>query len=360
MPDLTRIRTHFRYWGQVEARANLSPLYEVFGNAVAGDDEVLALAAECREGQPPPNVLFAAVHALLRHYPGHPLAEYYASLGGARAADETAGNLLREFCLAHRDELLPVIRTRLTQTNEVRRSAVLLPAFATVARETGRPLALIEIGPSAGLNLLFDRYQYHYGDLRIGDPACAVVLDCEPRGALRDLAIPRVVSRCGIDINPLDVRDQEDVEWLRALLWPEHLDRLALLNAAIDVARKAPPRLLRGDVLELLAPEVDSAPADATVCLFATFVLNQFPRDVLVRFGQLLVALSRRRELRLIVMGFSEFIEAGTPLTGDVAVWHLRLSGGTGDYRLLARANPHGRWLEPMPNSEWKSWTAPV
>jgi hypothetical protein len=59
-------------------------------------------------------------------------------------------------------------------------------------------------------------------------------------------------------------------------------------------------------------------------------------------------------------MGFSEFIEAGTPLTGDVAVWHLRLSGGTGDYRLLARANPHGRWLEPMPNSEWKSWTAPV
>ncbi len=103
-----------------------------------------------------------------------------------------------------------------------------------------------------------------------------------------------------------------------------------------------------------------SNPMPATVCLFATFVLNQFPRDVLVRFGQLLVALSRRRELHLIVMGFSEFIEAGTPLTGDVAVWHLRLSGGRGEYRLLAHANPHGRWLEPMPNSGWKSWTAPV
>ncbi len=358
--DISRVRNHFRFWGEVEARANLSPLYEVFGHAVADDDAVLALAAECREGQPPPNVLFAAVHALLRHYSEHPLSAYYASLGGTKPADEAAGWLLREFCLAHREELLPVIRTRLTQTNEVRRCAVLLPAFANVARETGRPLSLIEIGPSAGLNLLFDRYQYRYGDLRVGDVASPVILDCEPKSDLGALQIPAVAARSGIDINPLDVRDDEDVEWLRALLWPEHLDRLALLNAALDIASVAPPRLVRGDVLELLPKEVAAAPVGSAVCLFATFVLNQFPRELLVRFGALLLELSRTRELHLIVMGFSEFIEAGTPLTGDVSVWHLRLQNGEGEYRLASRANPHGRWIDPALDSPWKSWMAPV
>ena len=400
MHDLARVRTHFRYWGQVEARANLSPLYEVFGYAVAEDDAVLALAAECREGQPPPNVLFAAVHALLRHYPDHPLRAYCASLGGSKPADDAAGWLLREFCLTHREELLPVIHTRLTQTNEVRRCGVLLPAFAQVAGETGQPLALIEIGPSAGLNLLFDRYQYHYGDLRVGDPASPVALDCEPRGELGSLAIPAVVSRTGIDINPLDVRNEADVEWLRALLWPEHLDRLQLLDAALDVAREDPPVLHRGDVIELLPDVVRAATEGSTVCLFATFVLNQFPRDLLVRFGARLLELSHQRELRLIVMGFSEFIEAGTPLTGDVAVWHLRLRNGAGEYRQVSRAtltaagsnqrpmwsgspghlrnrrrvnpkseipNPksqdcrahsRGRWLEPTPDSPWRQWIA--
>ncbi len=359
VPDFARLRAHFRYWGDVEAQANLSPLYAVFGHAAADDDAMLALAAEAAEGQPPPNVLFAAVHALLRHYPGHPLGEYYLTLGGSEPADQAAAWRLREFCLSHRDELLPIIRTRLTQTNEVRRSAVLLPAFAQVAAEANAPLSLIEIGPSAGLNLLFDRYQYHYGDLRIGDPQSPVVLDCEPRSELPALAIPMVNSRCGIDINPLDVCNDDDVEWLRALLWPEHLDRLALLNAAIEVARPDPPRLVRGDVIAVLPAEVATAPAGSAVCLLATFVLNQFPRDLLLRFGALLLDLSRERELHLLVMGFSEFIEAGTPLTGDVAVWHLRLTAGQGEYRLLSRANPHGRWLEPAPNSPWKPWSPP-
>ncbi len=359
MPDLARVRAHFRYWGQVEARANLSPLYEVFGHAVADDDAVLAMAAECRQGQPPPNVLFAAVHALLPHYPENPLRDYYASLGGTKPADEAAGWLLREFCLSHRDELLPMIKTRLTQTNEVRRSAVLVPAFAHVAKQTERPLSLIEIGPSAGLNLLFDRCRYHYGDWCIGEPASPVALDCEPRGNLPEFAIPPVISRCGIDINPLDMRNDDDVAWLRALLWPEHLDRLALLNAALDVARRDPPRLIAGDVIELLPVEVSSAPPETTVCIFATFVLNQFPRELLVRFGALLLELSRLRELHLVVMGFSEFIEAGTPLTGDVSVWHLQLRAGVGQYRLLSRANPHGRWLEPTPQSHWNTWTPP-
>lgn len=347
----------FRNWAEVEAPANLSPLYAAFGRAVADDPDLLAMAAQALEGQPPPNVFFGAVHDVLATHTAEPLARYYASLGGRLPADAAAGALLRSFCLERRDELLPIIRTRLTQTNEVRRSAVLLPAFASVASQTERPLSLIEIGPSAGLNLLFDRYQYRYGPVRIGDPASPVVLDSEPRGAIPDVSIPEVVSRAGIDINPLDVTNEADVAWLRALLWPEHTDRLALMNAAIGVAGREPPRLIKGDLFEYLPAMVAEAPLESAVCLFATFVLNQFSKDMLDGLHAALLALSRERELHLVVMGFSEFIVPGSPRVGDTNVWILHLRGGAGEYRLSSLANPHGRWIDWRPGSPWKPWT---
>lgn len=354
--DLERLIFLFRYWGDVEAAANLSPLYAVFGHTVAGDPDLLALAAEATEGQPPPNVLFAAVHAVLASHKNEPLADYYASLGGSKPADPHAGALLRAFCLEHREELLPIIRSRLTQTNEVRRSAVLLPAFATIASETGMPLSLIEIGPSAGLNLLFDHYQYRYGDVRVGDPESPVVLDSEPRGAIPNFGLPRVVSRAGIDINPLDVTNDEDVAWLRALLWPEHTDRLALMNAAIEVARRHRPVLVKGDLFELLTGMVAAAPGGSAVSLFATFVLNQFSAAMLTSLRRLLLGLSRERELHLVVMGFSQFIDPSIPRAGDTSVWILRMKDGAGAYRLSSVANPHGRWIDWRPDSEWKPW----
>ena len=353
-----RLVTLFRHWGDVEAMANLSPLYAVFGHAVAESDELLDLANEALEGQPPPNVLFAAVHALLASKPGEPLAAYYPTLGGDRPADAEAADLLARFCRDYREELLPVIQTRLVQTNEVRRSAVLLPAFASIAEDSGKPLALIEIGPSAGLNLLFDRYQYRYGDVQVGDPASPVVLDCEPRGAIPELTIPKVVSRTGIDLNPLDVTKPDDVAWLRALLWPEHTDRRALMDAAIEVARQEPPTLLKGALFDRIPEFVLDARADATPCLFATFVLNQFTPSMLERLRQLLLDLSTRRELYLVVMGFSEFIKPGTARVGDTMVWVLRCRNGAGEYRLSSLANPHGRWIEPCPESQWQPWQA--
>ena len=354
--DRQRLVTLFRHWGDVEATANLSPLYAVFGHAVAENEELLELANEALEGQPPPNVLFAAVHALLASTPGEPLAAYYATLGGDKPADADAAELLARFCRDYRDELLPVIRTRLVQTNEVRRSAVLLPAFASIAEDSGKSLALIEIGPSAGLNLLFDRYQYHYREIHVGDPASQVVLDCEPRAPMPEFTIPNVASRTGIDLNPLDVTNPEDVSWLRALLWPEHTDRLALMNAAIEVARREPPTLLRGALFNRIPELVMNAPADATACLFATFVLNQFTPAMLERLRQLLLDLSTHRELFLVIMGFSEFIEPGTPRVGDTKVWVLRLRNGAGEYRLSSLANPHGRWIDLCPESEWHPW----
>lgn len=357
MPDA--LAESFRKWSEIEAVANASPLYQLLGHTVARDPELLQLAAEAREGQPAPNMLFAAVHRLLADDAGGELASYYATLGGGKAPDARAEELFRDYCLANRERIIPILRTHMVQTNEVRRSAVLMPAFAAVSEDGGGPLALFEIGPSAGLNLNFDRYAYDYGGLRIGGNS-PVVLASDPRGNPPNVAIPSVASRMGVDLNPLYPGNGEDMAWLRALIWPEHTDRLALLDAAIGIARAHPPELVAGDFREVLPGSIGEAEPGAVATVFATFVLNQFPQPLLADLRAMLLELSRRRPVYFVVMGFTEFIEPGHQFLGDTRVWILRLRDGSGEYRHHSTANPHGRWLELQDDSPWLPWGAPA
>ena len=346
-PDLERIAATFRNFGEHEAPANRSALYQRLSFVVADDPELCRLAGETQRGQPQPNMLFAAVQYLLENQPGDPLAAYYPSVGGHDPADP--GPAFTAFCEANREAIIPILKTRMVQTNEVRRSALLLPAFATIAAETARPLALIEIGPSAGLNLLFDRYRYDYGGgLTLGDAASPVLLDCESRGAPLPLqgGIPPVSSRCGIDLNPLDVTDPGDVRWLRALVWPEHDDRRELLSAAAGIAREHPPRLLGGDVFELLPGKSPPRPPDAAVCIFATFVFVQFSHELLAQLEALILDLSRQRDIHMVVLAANRFGGVPRQPGPDVSTWLMRFSGGRHDVRDLATSNPHGRWTE--------------
>lgn len=136
-----------------------SSLYEHLSLEIADDrdPDLLALAANARDEQPTPNLLFAAVQSLLFETPDSPLAAYYLSVGAeTRPIDERTYPTFREFCLEHEAEIVDLLSTRRVQTNAVRRSACLLPAFEYVSRRVERtPLALVEIGSSVGLNLLW-------------------------------------------------------------------------------------------------------------------------------------------------------------------------------------------------------------
>jgi len=144
----------------------------------------LWLAAAARQGQPVPNLFFGAVQFLLLRGEGPELARCYRTLGGAYRPEADPFPAFRAFCLAHRHKIAAIARTRLVQTSHTRRCALLLPAFELVSRAFGRrPLALIEVGASAGLTLLFDRYSYDYGDRVIaGSDPEAPTLHCGLRG----------------------------------------------------------------------------------------------------------------------------------------------------------------------------------
>lgn len=345
--DLENIATTFRRFGEMEAHENSSPLYERLAAVVAQSPELCALAAYARGGQPKPNMLFAAVQFVLADHPEEPLATFYPAISGTTASAGDPAVAFRGFCGRHSDAVIALVEQRMVQTNEVRRSACLLPAFSEVANLTSAPLALIEIGPSAGLNLLFDHYQYSYSGVAFGPSSSPVLLDSELRGEpfLLGEGMPAVASRMGIDLNPLDLRNDEDLRWLQALIWPEHDDRRALFSAAASVLRSDPPRLLGGDVFQLLPAEIADAPAGVAVCIFATFVLNQFSVPMLERLRALLLEASLARDLWVVVMGGSRFLPLISANSAEANLSLLHFSHGTETERLLAMCNPHGRWI---------------
>jgi hypothetical protein len=138
------------------------------------------------------------------------------------------------------------------QTNEVRRSACLLPGFLVVGAEAGLPLACLELGASAGLNQLWRRYRYDYGDAGVwGDPASPLHLDAAWTGAPPPLAAPvSVASFAACDRKPIDVRDPAQRRRLKAYLWPDQAERLARFDAAAAMAVEAGVTVEEADAVD--------------------------------------------------------------------------------------------------------------
>ena len=208
-------------------RTGRSPAYEALAAAVADDAGIVGFVAALPAAKRQPNLLFAAARYLL----GAP-----ASIGSLR-------DLVRDSPA----DLGAVMRARRTQTNEPARCAVLLPALAQLPE----PLALVDVGASAGLTMLFDRYSYDYAGHRLaGADPDAPTLRCRVAGPVPlPHRIPAIAWRIGLDLNPLDVTNDDDVRWLSCLVWPDEEDRAERLAAAIASARRAPPPVIRGDLL---------------------------------------------------------------------------------------------------------------
>ena len=338
-----RLIERFRHFA-VAAREQ-SPLYAALAGEVAGDETVLALAARIDEDKLPPNMLLAAVHALLlSEYSKDPLARFYRSLTQRPAPPDEAWPEFRRFCLAHAVEILLLCRQRRTSTNEVQRAAVLLPAFGLAARgET--PLQMIEVGCAAGLLLTWDRIGYDYGPLgRVHHPFAQFTLSCAAEGPVPLPAIlPPVQERIGLDLAPLDPLQQEDAQWLRALIWPEQLARRARLEQAIALARQHRPRIVAGDALQSLPGVFAGLPRAGTVVVFHAFALAQFPEPAKRALLALLDELGRQRPLWRVGL------EHGPR---ELAYLSLQRHGAGAPERTLAEATPHGEqlhWLEPAP-----------
>ncbi|MCP2637599.1 DUF2332 domain-containing protein [Microbacterium sp. HD4P20] len=240
-----------------------SELYAEWAAGVAADPEVAAIIGRIPATKRQPPLVFAVSRMLGAPERGYP----------AWAA----------WVMEHADRLVTEASRRGLQTNEPQRCAALLPALAAL----DGPLALLEIGASAGLCLYPDRYSYRYRERESGrvigldphDGPSSVVLECEVIGA-PTLRMPRVVWRAGIDLAPLDASDPDDRRFLTSLVWPGERGRVERIEAALDIAAADPPLLLAGDATDAgtLAALASAAPSGATLVVTTPGVLPHIPR----------------------------------------------------------------------------------
>lgn len=309
-----------------EARGR-SPHYERLATEVAGDRAALAFLFGLPRVKRQPNLLLAAARYVL----GHP-------------ADSDS---LRDLIAGRPDELASVMLSRRTQTNEPARCATLLPVLAMLPQ----PLALIEVGASAGLTLLPDRYSYDYAGHRVaGTDPDGPVIACEPRGPVPlPSRVPSVAWRAGLDLNPLDVTDDDDVRWLECLLWPGEAGRRERLAAAVAAARRDPPPVVRGDLLADLPELAAQAPKDATLVIFHSAVLayvSSAGRGAFADVVRGLGAVWISNEAPRVLPGEPGHAQAGSAGYGS----------GRGHFALVrdgstpvALTDGHGQWIHWLP-----------
>jgi hypothetical protein len=276
-----------------------------------------------------------ALHALVLSRADPDLAAVYPPKGPAASDD------LRRTVAAVLDRHRPFIEGFLAsppQTNEVGRSGVLLGGFLTIADETGLPLRLLEIGASAGLNTIWDRYRYRLGEAPWGDPRSPLLLAPEWRGPLPPLQAPlRVESRHACDVAPIDLDDPVQRLRLRAYVWPDQRERLARLEGAIALARAAGQTVERADAATWVGDRLAAPAAGVATVLYHSIMWQYLPAATQAAVMASLEGAGRRAapDAPLAWLRFELVMPEKPPEL------HLTLWPG-GRSRTLAVAQPHG------------------
>lgn len=344
-PDLLAAR--FRSFA--DASTARAPLYRRLSAAIADDAEVAGLLGSAPDEQAIPVLLFAAVHDLLLADRAAPLAAFYPNLTD-HPADGDPYPEFRRFALAHATRIRSVVATRHTQTNEVGRCALFLPALALVGEEAG-PLSLVDVGTSAGLNLLLTRYSYEYRPGGAVGTGSDVHIVCSTRGEPPIPATMPVIARAvGLDAQPIDVRDADGVRWLEACVWPDQADRFHRLVSAIALVQRHGVDVRHGDAVADLAPLVREAAGAGHPVVMNSWVLNYLTAEQRLAYVAALDDVARETDLSW-VLAESPAETAGLPVPTteppeDITVLSLvRWRGGVRSVTRLASCHPHGYWM---------------
>jgi hypothetical protein len=330
MSDIERVRSAYRRFAEDECRG-YSEHYFRLSHEIANDDWLVNFIARMPVIQP--NLFLASLQFLT-----------------GPAEMPRTGEQARALVTSRPEECTWLMRSRRTQTNEPGRCATILPALPK------GPLALVEVGASAGLCLLLDEYAYQYDDVGLGRESSSVRIRCTTTGSppLSE-TLPEIVWRCGLDVNPLDVHDDDDARWLLSLVWPEHLERRERLSAAIDLARSREVRVRRGDLARDLPALVADVPPEALLVIFHSAVLCYVSEEDRRCFADVMTQASRERDVVWISNESATVVPEITALAppvrpADKLLGRTHFRAGERRDEFLAVAHPHGAELH---------WSAP-
>ena len=282
--DATSLATRFRRHADALVRSSRSPLYITLMHAAADDIDRGGPVAQLFEDIPAPAGsvpqlrLVAALHYLVLSGQAPELAAFYPSTGGDRPPAEVWPVVL-DTIAEHFDQVKQRLR-RTVQTNEPGRSAVLFSGLLWLTDRHRRPIRLLEVGASAGLNLLADRYSYRVGDRELGDPDSPLRFvdpwaPPPPIDLAGAAAALRIVARAGCDMAPLDPRRPDDQLTLLSYIWPDELHRIERMRAALAVAEHDPVPVAAQPGSQWL-PEALAAAGDGELVVVWHSVMRQY------------------------------------------------------------------------------------
>jgi hypothetical protein len=284
-------------------------------------------------------------HHLVLTGADHRLADVYAG----RITDQATVDAL-VLDLAHQFDarLLPWLDGP-PQTNEAGRSASIMAGLLWLAQRVRVPrFDLFELGASAGVNTMIDRYFFRLGETEVGpkDSPMRIVPDWRGASPPPPPAGFTIASVKGCDIAPIDLADPEAALRLKAYVWPDAAERMARIDAAIALAGAEPPDLVAADAGDFAAAMLARPVVAGTArVMFHSIMWQYMPAATQAR----------------ITAAFESTGAAATPdsplgwiaLETDPATFRHELrvrlwdgAGNRGDEHLLSHAHPHGAWVE--------------
>ena len=347
MANVEELAEHFRASGNDHwAR---SPFYGVLNRGIADEPEIIELLTAAPEQQQLPVLLLAAVHSTVLAEPDLNLARWYPTVAGEPLSSDPFP-AFRLLCLDRADEIRAIVATRVTQTNEVGRSALFLPALGIVETEVG-PLSLVDVGTSAGLNLQLDRFSYRYDPGGNVGPPSPVTIATGTRGAVPiPVHLPEISARVGLDRQPIDVSDTDEARWLMACVWPDQSDRFERLRGAIELARQQPSTLIAGDAVDLVGSTAIAASEHGHPVVLNSWVLNYLDEPRRLAYVDALDHVGRDRDLTWI-FAESPGLAPGLPFPDEIIREHttalvtVTWRDGARTVERHRRDHTHGYWL---------------
>lgn len=233
------------------------------------------------------------------------------------------------------------------QTNEVARSAILLPAILQLANRHHLPFSLYELGASAGLNQNLSRFAYDYGSWRWGDENAGVKLSCEWRGAQPEQTSGEIdiISTRGCDIMPSPIATLADQNRLLSYVWPDQDMRIARLKAAIDTAKAHPPIVEKSGADDWLGRVLRPPTKGQHTLIMHTIMWQYMPADVQQTCAKHINACGAKATPDAPV-SWLRFEADGKRPGGALQLTHWDGGNDHGKTILLARADYHGRWVD--------------
>lgn len=323
-----------------------APLYFQLCKQISQDDDLLKISAKVRFGQPIPNLFLSAVHFLLLLNPAEKLGQFYPTISG-KISNEIPFDLFKSFVMANETKITDIIQTKIVQTNVINRCSYLMPVFSEIIHLENRPTTIIDIGTSAGLTTNWDQYSYLYdGFAKIG--TTKVIINSEPRNVLLPpiyFPVTHPITKIGIDQNIIDINNELETLWLKALVWADHVERFQTMNAALNLLKSSNLKKIQASKISEFEEIIVQVPLDQTLIIYSTFTFYQFSAEMISEFWEMLDCVGKSRNVYFLsAEGLNSYLEKYN--TKDMVVELTKYIDGQKTQNIVCTTNGHGNWID--------------